>query len=147
MSRPAPITGLRRSSAAVRPLLLALAALIPAASVQAGKVYKWIDEDGSVHYEDRQRVPFAEEMQVKVPTAGAAPEGKEPASAPGEQAPAEDRQAACDKARATLDSYVKAPFLYEEVDGKRHILSDAERNRIQDQARAAVKKACSPPAP
>lgn len=46
-------------------LALLLAFLFPA-SVAAGEIWRWVDEDGSVHYSDRPR-PGAERVQIGTP--------------------------------------------------------------------------------
>lgn len=129
------------------PLLLILSAPVLCDRAEADKVYKWVDADGSVHFGDRRGAPAAEELEVRVPRPPAAPATAQSDTTVGEVPISEDRDEACRKARTTLQSYVKAPFLYEEVDGKRRILSAEERERIQDQARQAVEQACSPGAP
>ena len=103
-------------------------------------VYKWVDDDGSIHYDERERVPYAEKITVK--------RYRTPPGAAGTEA--EDQQqeqpgttsSICKQTRALLQSYRKAPFLYEEVDGKRKILSEQERRRIEARAEEDVEAAC-----
>ena len=49
------------------PLLLVLGLAVICANVQAGEIYKWVDEDGNVHYSQDPQHRGAQAMNIKVP--------------------------------------------------------------------------------
>lgn len=70
--------------------LISLCLLLMAPALPAAKIYKWVDEQGNVHYGERPPVKNAEEMHIR--KAPAAP----PAAAPGAANPAGEEAAATD---------------------------------------------------
>ncbi len=68
---------------------MALATLIAAGAVCA-QAYKWVDEDGVVHYSDRPQ-PGAEELDLpRRPPQASVPAARRPAAPAGEEEPAEE---------------------------------------------------------
>ena len=125
----------------------------------AGDIYKWVDEDGNVHYGDKpagaqpermaiQSKPtdpsrIAAQAQARNEARTEAREAEAAAAAAGPsaeelQAQAEERRKACEKSRADMQRMVTARRLYREDDaGERVYLDDAEmqasRQRVEDQ--------------
>ena len=142
-------------------LMLTLAAALAAsADALSGEIYKWTDENGNVHYEDRptgdsevervnivsrstdnsavqasiearrERVAAREEARVKKAEAAA-----EAAEA---QAELEQRKQRCEQSRARLEAFLRSQRLYrEDESGERTYLGEEEilaaRAKVQDQ--------------
>ena len=145
-------------------LILFIASLAPLAVLaNEPKVYKWVDEDGRVHYGDRPQGRPAEELSLPQGSDGQAP--GPPASRAERQrrllevmeterlerdearrkreAAAADRNARCHYARDRVRRYQSAGRLYDlDEQGERRILGDAEYDRAMQRARAEVKKWC-----
>lgn len=143
-------------------LLMLMSALMPAA--QAG-VYKWVDEQGHVHYGERPHGSQAEEMKIRSDPGGSSHKA-DPGSALERQqhllqsyelerrtekaqrdkaAAAEaEKKTKCLQARDRLKTYEEAHYMYRLDDkGERHVLSDAERAKETAQLRADIKQYCS----
>ena len=125
----------------------------------AGDIYKWVDEDGNVHYGDKpagaqserlaiQSRPtdparIAAQVQARQEAAAQEREAEEAAAAAGPseeelQAQAEQRRQACEQSRANLQRMVQSRRLYREDDnGEREYLNEAEmqatRQRVEDE--------------
>lgn len=140
-------------------LLVTAAALAAAGAAVAGEIYKWTDENGTVHYVDRptgdpseervailsrgtdsgsvqasiearrERVAAREEARIK--------KSEEQAAATQSQADQEKREADCQMYRARLESFLQSQRLYREDDsGERVYLDQAQilaaRTKVQD---------------
>jgi hypothetical protein len=147
-------------------LTLAVAALAFATGVQANEIYKWTDEDGNVHYEDRpsgspteerlalnyrrtdnaavqQRVAARHERQASRAEAQSQAEAAEREAAENAAA-AEDRKKACERARARLETYLQSPRLYRtDANGERVYLDDEQRQEARRKAEEQVTEFCS----
>jgi hypothetical protein len=147
-------------------LTLAVAALAFATGVQANEIYKWTDEDGNVHYEDRpsgapteerlalnyartnsgavqQRVAARHERQASRAEAKSQAEAAEREAAENAAA-AEDRKQACERARARLETYLQSPRLYRtDANGERVYLDDEQRQEARRKAEEQVTEFCS----
>ncbi len=139
-----------------RLLLLVLAAAV-STSASAGPLYRWVDDEGKVHYGD-QPPPEKEREQVELKFLGKgqapAPEaaGAEPASrspemdllAPDPSLLLKPSPERCAAARQRLEIYTKARQLERPNDyGQREVVSDAEREKYIAGAREEVKRACA----
>ena len=132
-------------------LLLALVA-----TVASAQVYKWVDENGRVHYGEKPP-PGAKSSAVRPPTAPSAPakaqdlqsqeldfrrrqikQGEDEAKQARETA---DRQARCNAAKENL-SIAEQAALFRREKGERVFLSDAERNAQIEGLRGAVARYC-----
>jgi actin-related protein len=140
-------------------LTVSLAALLASGMAVAGEIYKWIDDGGNVHYEDR---PIAdteiEHMEIvskntdnsivqarldanrKAREAARQVASEAPPEMTKEEVRAEQekRQADCQKYRDQLQSFLRSQRLYQEDDaGDRTYLSDDEvmaaRTRVEGQ--------------
>ena len=133
-----------------RTTLATMTALVFAASVGAGEVHRWVDDQGNVHYSENPP-PDAESQQMDVRTGRqmpqaspedvAAPEEEEDAQAaagteeateerPDADAVAEARQRNCETAREALETLDQHDRVQVEEDGERRFLSPDE---VEDQ--------------
>lgn len=140
-------------------------AVTTAGTAVAGDIYKWTDEDGNVHFEDRPAGEEPERLAIRSkPTdparvqamaqarasaaakaaeeeAAATPEGP---SAEELRAQADERAQKCSSYRARLQKYVTSRRIYrEDESGERVYLDEdemqAERERVENQ----VQEFCS----
>ena len=147
-------------------VMFATTALTMSAGVLADDIYKWTDEEGTVHYGDRptgapteerldmtfsrtdgnavrSRVQARQERQAqreeqKSVAAAAARE-----AADNEAAEAE-RQQACENARARLESYLQSRRVYRtDENGERVYLDDTEREQARKRAEDQVTEFCT----
>jgi len=118
--------------------IIALSVLLVCAAATAGEVYKWKDKDGRIHYGDQ---PKHEAESVIV----------EPSSGSGEPSEGEAarlaREAECQKKKAQLESYRRAPSI-SEIDnlGKQREYTPAEREQYLAMTEKKVAELCAPPA-
>lgn len=141
-------------------------ALIASGGVMASEIYKWIDEDGNVHYEDRPSgATNAERLAMSYKrTDGAAVNKRVEAFAEGEVARQEARAAAdveaqeaekaeaeaeamrkrCDTYRAQLETLVQARRIYRQGDdGEREYLDDKQRQEAHTRTEELIAENCS----
>jgi hypothetical protein len=148
---------------------LAVATICLAASCAfASDVYKWVDEDGNVHYGDRPAAGSERMDIVSRPTDPAAirarrdkAEVTEPSAAPAEEAaaPADDKRPTraernqqrrekaekCAEAREKLQGHLVARRMYRtDESGERVYLDDAEIQAAKERAQQKVDELCSP---
>ena len=138
-----------------------LAALLVATGAHA-QVYKWVDEKGQVHYDDRppegKDPKDAKKMAAPPPSAPSA----KPAGADWKQKDIEFRQRqvvrdqayaadekkraqrekACADAREDLDYNDKRGRFYTEENGEKRFRTDAEQAAVVEAARRKVKELC-----
>jgi hypothetical protein len=140
------------------PMTLAIGALLGAGLCSAGEIYKWVDEQGNVHYEDRptgdgdlERVDIVTQdtnnsvVQARIDAArkerAAARQAAE--DAPPEmtrqelRAEQEARQEKCQQYREQLETMLQSTRLYREDDSGERVYLDeneilAARERVQD---------------
>ena len=141
------------------PITLAMAALLGTGISAAGQIYKWVDEEGNVHYEDRpvatsdlERVDIVSrntdntvvqarvDADRKARAAARQVESEAPDDMSEEDLRAEkkERQQKCEQYRAQLEAFLRSTRLYQEDDaGDRTYLSDDEvmaaRSRVEGQ--------------
>jgi len=140
-------------------LTVAMAALMASGMTVAGQIYKWTDDDGSVHYEDRptgnteiERLDVVSKntdntvVQARLDAdrkardaarqvASEAPPEMSKAEIRAEQ---EKRQEQCQMYRDRLEAFLRSQRLYKEDDaGERQYLSEDEvmaaRSRVEGQ--------------
>ena len=147
-------------------LSCAVMAMTLASGAMANEIYKWTDENGSVHYEDRPSGAASEErldityrrtdgsaVQKRVQTrADARTSRREAASvAAAAQQEAADNAAAdearmqkCERSRARLESYLQSRRLYRtDENGERVYLDDAQRQEARQKAEEQISEFCS----
>ena len=147
-------------------LLLATTALAFATGVSANEIYKWTDENGNIHYEDRpsgepteerlalnyrrtdsgavqQRVAAQHERQAARTEAKSVAAAAEQEAADNAAAAAERKQA-CERARTRLETYLQSPRLYRTDDsGERVYLDDEQRQEARRKAEEQVTEFCT----
>ncbi|MCH9694199.1 MAG: DUF4124 domain-containing protein [Gammaproteobacteria bacterium] len=148
--------------------IAAVAALVLSVggTAAAESIYKWVDEDGNVHYEDRpsgaeseERIhvtynrtsssavqsrvnSFNDSQQARRDAGKAADEAK--AAADEERAVAEQRQQKCVDTRAQLKTMLEARRLYrEDAEGERVYLDDAGREEARQRAEELIEEYCN----
>ena len=138
-------------------------ALIAAGACMAGEIYKWTDEQGNVHYEDR--LPAGAEdvehvdilsrntdnaaVQARLDAAREARADKAKAAADA-AAEAEDpdadpakRAEKCQMYRDRLESFLRSQRLYtEDANGERKYLDESETMAARQKAQEQVEKYC-----
>jgi len=150
-----------------RHLIIGFAALAITISTGAfaDDIYKWTDENGNVHYEDRpsgnpseQRLQFsynrtnAKSVQGRVQrqqdVANTRREARDEAdaaerTAADERAAAEQKLAQCDSYRAKLKTMLESRRVYRENEaGERAYLDEAQRAEARTKAEELIKETC-----
>lgn len=147
-------------------ITLTIAALLFAAGASANEIYKWTDEDGNVHYEDRpsgmpteqrlainyrrtdnsgvqQRINARHERETAREEARSAAAAAEQEAAENAAAEEERRQA-CERARGRLETYLQSRRLYRTDDnGERVYLDDEQREEARRKAEEQITEFCS----
>ena len=150
-----------------RHLITGIAAI--AISVSTGafadEIYKWTDEDGSVHYEDRpsgasseQQLQFSynrtnptalqERVDTQRDTDNTRRDAREEAeaaklSAAEERVEAEQKLAQCQTYRANLKTMLESRRIYRQDDaGERVYLDEAQRTEARARAEQLIKETC-----
>ncbi len=150
-----------RNQAIITVLLLTLVAI---SGAFAKEIYKWIDEEGNVHYGDRptdvqsERVAISSkptdpsriqaQAQARVDAqaraaeeAAKAPQGPSPEEL---QAEADERAQKCTQYRQTLQKFVVSRRLYrEDENGERVYLDETETQAARDKAEGQVEEYCT----
>jgi len=131
----------------------------------ADEIYKWTDENGNVHYEDRPSGNPSEEqlrfsynrtnstaLQNRIESQRNAEESLREARAEAvegkrlaeeERAAAEQQQAECDSYRARLNTMLAAPRIYRTDEaGERIYLDEAQRADSRLRAETYIKETC-----
>lgn len=147
-------------------LSCAVVALTFAAGATASEIYKWVDEDGNVHYEDRPSGAATEERlnvtysrtnsgAVNDRTQARLDRQSERAEAKSQRAAAEqeaadnaaaeaERAQACERARARLETYLQSRRLYRtDANGERVYLDDSQRQEARQKAEEQVSEFCN----
>ena len=147
-------------------LVLVLAAAALSTSALAGEIYKYVDENGNVHYLDRPTGESGEERldvtysgtssaavsaQVKrrqnymdaLDEARKETQSRREAEAQA-RAETEARAAKCQESRSRLESYLQAHRLYRQDEaGEREYLDDEQILEARRKAEEAIQEHCS----
>jgi len=145
-------------------LTISIAALLTGSLAVAGEIYKWTDNDGNVHYEDRptgdtqmERMDIVSRntdnsvVQARVDARIKAKDAaRQVASeAPPEMTPEElraeqkDRQEKCQTYRDRLQAFLRSQRLYKEDDaGDRSYLSEVEVMEARTRVEGQIKEYC-----
>lgn len=147
-------------------LSCAVMAMTIASGAVANEIYKWTDENGNVHYEDRPSGAATEErlqmtynrtsssavhqrVQARVDARTAREEAKTVAAASEKEAAenaaiAAERAQKCEKSRARLESYLQARRVYRTDDnGERVYLDEDQRQEARKKAEEQISEFCS----
>jgi hypothetical protein len=131
-------------------------------NVTGAKVYKWVDENGDVHFGDRPADDAAQELEIKIrrpatpaPTLPGSPNRtgisevmeeerlRRKETREKEKQARETRQRNCVLARDKLRSIEESNYLYDvDSSGQRRILSDAQREAAEKAVRDDVQRFC-----
>ncbi|WKZ12735.1 MAG: DUF4124 domain-containing protein [Gammaproteobacteria bacterium] len=156
-----------KASAAVMGIVLSGALATLAGAADEGTVYRWVDPDGTPHYQDRppEGAEAAQELSLRYkltdsPALAAATKNRAEAQSVAqlrEKQQAEDqasddtdrekvlseREQGCAKARERLQKYETAHRLYKPgPDGQRNYLSDEQIDAARLEARRTVEEWC-----
>ena len=145
-------------------LTVAAAALMASGLTVAGDIYKWTDDDGYLHYEDRHTGnPETKRLDIESKNTDnsavqaslvASREDRDAArqvtsEAPPEMTKAEiraeqkNRQAQCRSYRVRLEDFLRSQRLYQEDDaGDRHYLSEDELIAARSRVREQIQEYC-----
>ena len=147
-------------------LLCAITAMTVAGGAMANEIYKWTDENGTVHYGDRPSGAATEErlaltftrtdnaavqqrVQARVEATAAREEARTAAAQAQEKAAEKEAEAAeraerCDKARARLERYLQSQRLYRmDENGERVYLDDTQLENERQKAEEQITEYCS----
>ena len=135
--------------------------------IAAGGIYRWVDEEGRVHFSDRPVAEAAKEVEIKQ----SSPPPSGPDARPATDAERRDKQQKlldvyrqereekaesrrkarqekaerkkrCTYARDRLDRYRSSRIYEPQADGSRRFLSDAERDTAISDLKKQVRKWC-----
>lgn len=147
-------------------LMLSVAVALAASGITlAGEIYKWTDENGNVHYEDRplggeatQRVNIvsrstdnaavqasidARRDRVAAREEAQAKRAEAETEAAKARAEAEDRQEKCSQYRARLESYLQSQRLYrEDENGERTYLDEKQILEARAKVQGKIQEYC-----
>ena len=147
-------------------LVLVIAAAALTSSAFAGEIYKYVDENGSVHYVDRPTGESGEErldvsysgtssetvtaqVQKRRDYMSALEEARTDAKSQREaeaqaRAEMEQRAAKCQEHRARLESYLQSRRLYREnAAGEREYLDEDQTMEARRKVEEAIQENCS----
>ncbi|MGI9219977.1 MAG: DUF4124 domain-containing protein [Woeseiaceae bacterium] len=146
-------------------ILFTTAALVFSASAVAGEIYKWVDEDGNVHYEDRPTGDEVERVAVvsnntsrsSVQASIDARRAHENARADARSQKEEEKRKAeevaritaereqkCADSRSRMENYLQARRLYkEDENGERVYLDDEQVMEARTEAQDDIQAYCS----
>ena len=147
-------------------LMLTVAVTLTASGVAlSGEIYKWTDEEGNVHYEDRplggeatERVAIvsratnssnvqasidARRDRVAARDEAKAQRAEAESEAAKAQAEAEDRKQKCSQARARMENYLQSQRLYrEDENGERSYLDEKQILEARAKAQEKIQEYC-----
>lgn len=148
--------------ATLQRLIIGMLVMILALTVHAG-VYKWVDEQGRVHYGDKPVSGKAKELDIKVSPASTSPapassrkdlqqrflrareeerKERQQAQAKKKQKRAEARRK-CERAKKEYEKYRHASSIYVKGEnGERKHLSFKEREAYEQELAGDIKKWC-----
>lgn len=147
-------------------LSCAVMVLTIASGAMANEIYKWTDENGDVHYEDRPTGAESEErldityrrtdgsavqkrVHARIEAQTSRREAESVAAAAQQEAAdnavAEtERKEKCDRSRARMESYLQSRRLYRtDENGERVYLDEAQRQDARQKAEEQIARFCS----
>lgn len=121
----------------LRILLIAVGVVMATGVSASGKLYRWVDANGKVHFSDRP-VAQAEELKLRVPGVSTPPE--ERADAEGEN---QARAAECQRKREQLNTYTSASRIIEKDNlGREKEYTADEKQQLVEKTREAITQLC-----
>lgn len=123
--------------------LLLWAGLLAAATAQAGKVYRWIDAEGRVHYGDVPGSQAREVQEVGVRAGSVPAPQQQETKSPDPALEETGRLAVCEARRRQLDTYRNSARLIEKDNlGREHEFTAEERALLTDRTRVEIIELC-----
>lgn len=115
-----------------------------ASPVALADAYRWVDDQGQVHFGDRPPDRSAERLNLPgspaAPATPAADDAEADTQAPRSLA---DRRQDCERLRALVKSYRQADeLLWEDPDGSRRPMNAQEREELLQRSQADADQAC-----
>lgn len=144
-------------------IIFTTAALAFSGTALSGEIYKWTDEDGSVHYQDRPTGEKVELVAVSSNTDKSALQAsikarrardtaradarnkrdEDDQTAADEQLAAVERVEKCEESRTRMEMYLTARRLYKDDDaGERVYLDDSQIMDARSKAQEDIQKYC-----
>ncbi len=144
-------------------IMLTTAALAFSGTALSGEIYKWTDDDGNVHYEDRPTGDDVELVAFSNNTDNAAVRAsisarranetaradarskrdEDSQTAADEQLVAAERAEKCQESRSRMETYLTARRLYKEGEaGERVYLDDSQIMDARSKAQEDIQKYC-----
>lgn len=145
-------------------IVLTIASLGFSGAVLSGEIYKWTDDDGSVHYEDRplgdqvERVDIisrstnnssvqasidARREREDLRAEARSKRSEDSKTAAEDQMASEQRATKCQESRARMESYLQARRLYNQDDaGERVYLDEDQVMKARAKAQEQIQKYC-----
>ena len=146
-------------------ILLTTASMAFSTAAVAGEIYKWTDDEGNVHYEDRptgeevERVAIASNrtsnsaVRASVDARRARQTAREDANAQREEDQrkadevakiAAEREQKCQDSRDRMENYLQARRLYrEDENGEREYLDDSQVMEARSKAQEDIQAYCT----
>jgi len=134
-------------------IMLTLGCLVVGTARADTPIYKWVDDQGQVHYSTVPHGDKSQPLAIQNTSAPNAGTGVTPAPGAASGGSAADAQLvqpqpndspACKAGRDRLFKYLHADKLYStDSNGNKTTLSDADKQKALDEARAYVNQACS----
>ncbi|MCP4301049.1 MAG: DUF4124 domain-containing protein [Gammaproteobacteria bacterium] len=144
----------------------AVLAMTVGGGAMANEIYKWTDDEGNVHYEDRPTGAATEErmalsyrrtnassvdqrVQSRIESMTARDEARaaaaeEAKAAEKKEAEAADKQKKCESYRARLQTFVQSRRLYrEDADGERVYLDGTETQEARQKVEELIAEHCT----
>ena len=145
-------------------IMFTTAALAFSGAALSGEIYKWTDEDGNVHYEDRptggqvERVALlskstdnssvqasidARREREDARTEARSKRDEDAKAAADEKMESDQRVAKCQESRTRMEGYLQARRLYnEDESGERVYLDDSQIMDARSKAQDEIQKYC-----
>ena len=145
-------------------MTIVTAALLAGGTVVAGEIYKWTDEDGNIHYEDRPIADEVERLNVisrstdnasvqasidarrehEVQRMDARTQRDEAKQAAAEaKAIAEQREVQCQASRSRMERYLRSRRLYRQDEaGERVYLDEEQIMEAREDTQEMIQKYC-----
>lgn len=115
-------------------------------ATQAATMYKWVDDDGNVHYDqspptDRESEKLESKTSTKTPTPAAAEQASDQPPKVTEDDNTRIKKQNCEAARRNLEIYKRSAKILQ-PDGTELVLSDEMRAEKLRQVQEDIKKFC-----
>jgi len=145
-------------------IVITIASLWVCGAALAGEIYKWTDEDGNVHFEDRPLGDDVERLKVIsnntnndsvrasvdsrhereiARTEARTQRDKDQQAAAEAKAEAEQRHVKCQESRTRMQTYLKSRRLYKQGDaGERVYLDEDQTMQARADAQEMIQKYC-----